>query len=43
MYKFLLHILFFVTFTAVKAQNVLNYSDYINKVLEDHPFSKLAD
>jgi outer membrane protein TolC len=43
MYKYLLHILFFVTFTAVKAQNVLNYSDYINKVLEDHPFSKLAD
>jgi outer membrane protein len=43
MYKYIFHIVFFLVFTSVKAQNVLNYSDYINKVLEDHPFSKLAD
>jgi outer membrane protein TolC len=43
MYKYLFHIILFLVFTSVKAQNVLNYSDYINKVLDDHPFTQLAD
>lgn len=41
--KKFLHIILLMYFVNAKTQNILNYSEYISKVLEDHPFTQLAD